>query len=201
MSKTTSETAAADNREPNGFDTLLNGSGNAAGGTEITSISEAASGADETPESGAETSGTTQAEAVFNAVKNLNAGLGETVAMLARDPKFKHLALSDLEWLVLPPLAANQVLTLRGKVKDKDGQENGLTVPLCLALWAKVSEEVDQKLEAQRKARAPLRLAPQDWTSGQIPWVLLLTGPQELTPKLEQQLRTVLGAGLKLTSS
>lgn len=135
---------------------------------------------------------------MFNAVKNLNAGLGETVAMLARDPKFRHLALSDLEWLVLPPLAANQVLTLRGKVKDKDGQENGLTVPLCLALWAKVSEEIDQKLQAQQKAGAPLRLAPQDWTSGQIPWVLLLTGPQELKPKLQDKLRGVLGEGVRI---
>lgn len=198
MSKTTSETAAAENREPSGFETLLNGSGNAAGGTEITSSSAAATGADETPVSGPETSGKPRADAVFNAVKNLNAGLGETVAMLARDPKFKHLALSDLEWLVLPPLAANQVLTLRGKVKDKDGQENGLTVPLCLALWAKVSEEVDQKLEAQQKAGAPLRLAPQDWTCGEIPWLLLLTGPQELTPKLENQLRSVLGKGMKV---
>ena len=52
------------------------------------------------------------------------------------------------------PLAHNQILTLRGKVKDKDGQENGLTVPLCLALWAKVSEDVDQKLEAQQKTGA-----------------------------------------------
>ncbi|QDG78753.1 hypothetical protein [Labrenzia sp. PHM005] len=85
---------------------------------------------------------------MFNAVKNLNVGLGETTGKLARDPKFKHLSLSDLQWLVLPPLAANQVLTLRGKVKDKDGQENGLSVPLCLALWAKVSEGVDQKFDA-----------------------------------------------------
>ncbi|MEM5585776.1 hypothetical protein WNZ15_25175 [Roseibium sp. AS2] len=104
-----------------------------------------------------------RARQAFEVMRNLNAGLGETVTMLLRDPKLRHLSLSDLERLVLSALTANQILTLRGKVKDKDGQENGPTVPLCLALWAKVSEEVDQKLDAQQKAGAPLRLASQDW--------------------------------------
>lgn len=192
MSGNATKPAAEADRQQSGFETVLNGSAQRAD-------SESADPGAGTPESGPETiSGKTQAEAVFNAVKNLNAGLGETVGMLARDQKYKHLTLADLEWLVLPPLAANQVLTLRGKVKDKDGQENGLSVPLCLAFWAKVSEEVDQKLNAQKKAEAPLRLAPQDWTSGEIPWLALLTGPEELKPKLEVKLCSVLGERVKV---
>ncbi|WP_346891461.1 hypothetical protein [uncultured Roseibium sp.] len=35
-------------------------------------------------------------------VKNLNAGFGEVVGLLMRDPKCRHLSLVDLEWLVLP---------------------------------------------------------------------------------------------------
>ncbi|WP_346891459.1 toxin-activating lysine-acyltransferase [uncultured Roseibium sp.] len=65
----------------------------------------------------------------------------------------------------------------------------GLTVPLALVLWAKVSEEVDRKLEAQKKAGAPLRLAPVDWTSGDIPWLVLSVGAKELRVKLAEKLR------------
>ena len=46
-------------------------------------------------------------------------------------------------------------------------------------------------------ARAPLCLAPQDGTSGEIPWVLQLTGPQKLTAKLEDNLSGMLGEAMK----
>lgn len=62
-------------------------------------------------------------------------------------------------------------------------------MPLC----AKVTEEVDQKLDARRKVRAPQCLAPQDGTSGERPRGLLLTGPPELTAKLEHNLSGMLG--------
>ncbi|MBD1546355.1 toxin-activating lysine-acyltransferase [Roseibium aggregatum] len=135
---------------------------------------------------------------IAQAVKNLNAGFGEVVGLLMRDPKCRHLSLADLEWLVLPALAANQMMSARGKVKDKAGNEAGLTVPLALVLWAKVSEEVDQKLEAQKKAGAPLRLAPGDWTSGDIPWLVLSLGPKELQAKLQEKLDEETGAGIKV---
>lgn len=121
---------------------------------------------------------------IAQAVKNLNAGFGEVVGLLMRDPKCRHLSLADLEWLVLPALAANQMMSARGKVKDKAGNEAGLTVPLAFVLWAKVSEEVDRKLEAQKKAGAPLRLAPGDWTSGDIPWLVLGVGAKEAQDKI-----------------
>ena len=126
---------------------------------------------------------------IAQAVKNLNAGFGEVVGLLMRDPKCRHLSLADLEWLVLPALAANQMMSARGNVKDKAGNEAGLTVPLALVLWAKVSEEVDRKLEAQKNAGAPLRLAPGDWTSGGIPWLVLSVGAEELQAKLTEKLR------------
>lgn len=138
---------------------------------------------------------------IAQAVKNLNAGFGEVVGLLMRDPKCRHLSLADLEWLVLPALAANQMMSARGKVKDKAGNEAGLTVPVALVLWAKVSEEVDQKLEAQKKAGAPLRLAPSDWTSGDIPWLVLAVGTRELLPDLEKKLRERLGTVLKVLSA
>lgn len=137
------------------------------------------------------------ADSLFNAVRDLNAGFGEFVTLLLRDPQLKHLSLADLEWLVVPPLAVNQVLTLRGKVKGTDGVESGHTVALAGALWAKVSKEVDEKLEAQKAAGAPLRLAPHDWVSGDIPWLVLVTGPDALKSRLVEKMRTDLGASMK----
>ena len=115
-------------------------------------------------------------EKIAGALKDMNAGFGEIVALLMRDARFRHMSLADLEWLVLPPLAAKQVLTMRGKVKDKEG----LTVPLGLAMWAKVSPEVDAKLEAQKAAGVPFRLAPHEWTSGEIIWCLVMCAPDSL---------------------
>lgn len=137
------------------------------------------------------------ADTLFNAVRDLNAGFGEFVTLLLRDPQLKYLSLADLEWLVVPPLAINQVLTLRGKVKGTDGVESGHTVALAGALWAKVSKEVDEKLEAQKVAGAPLRLAPQDWISGEIPWLVLVTGPDALKSRLVEKMSADLGANMK----
>ncbi|GJL65543.1 MAG: hypothetical protein NPIRA05_05140 [Nitrospirales bacterium] len=111
---------------------------------------------------------------------------GEIVALLSRSPIYRHMSLADLEWLVIPALMTNQVTSIRGKLKDQDG----LTIPLGLAMWAYVSEDVDKKLEAQKEAKIPFRLAPQEWKSGDIPWLLAVVAPKEagqaLVMKLEE---------------
>ncbi|WNM62094.1 toxin-activating lysine-acyltransferase [Candidatus Nitrospira neomarina] len=112
------------------------------------------------------------------------ATFGEIVALLCFSPVFKHLSLADLEWLVIPALATNQVTVVRGKVKD----QNELMVPIGLALWAHVSEDVDKKLEGQQKAHIPFRLAPQDWKSGEIPWLLAVLAPKEISLGLVKKL-------------
>ncbi|MBA3967766.1 MAG: toxin-activating lysine-acyltransferase [Nitrospirales bacterium] len=112
------------------------------------------------------------------------ATFGEIVALLSFSPVFKHLSLADLEWLVIPALATNQVTTVRGKLKDQEG----LTIPLGLALWAHVSEDVDKKLEAQQQASMPFRLAPHEWKSGEIPWLLAVLAPKEVTQALVKKL-------------
>lgn len=81
-------------------------------------------------------------------------------------------------------LATNQVTVVRGKLKG----QNGLLVPIGLALWAHVSEEVDNKLEAQQQANMPFRLAPQDWKSGEIPWLLTVLAPKEVAQALVKNL-------------
>lgn len=112
------------------------------------------------------------------------ANFGEIVALLSFSPVYKHLSLSDLEWLVIPALATNRVTTVRGKLKD----QNGLMIPIGLAFWADVSGEVDKKLEAQQQANMPFRLAPQEWKSGEIPWLLAVIAPDKVTQALMKKL-------------
>ena len=139
-----------------------------------------------TAESGSQLSANGRA---LQSMMALQASLGEAVMLLSRDPKWRHASLADLEWLLLPAISANQFMTLRGKVKDKDGKETGLTIPVGLALWAKVSEEVDAKLKAQKDAGAPFRLAPQDWKSGDIAWLMLSVGPEAIVEKLSEKFK------------
>jgi cytolysin-activating lysine-acyltransferase len=106
------------------------------------------------------------------------------VTLLSFSPVYKHMSLADLEWLVIPALATNQVTTVRGKLKD----QNGLTIPLGVALWAHVSEQVDKKLEAQQQANMPFRLAPHEWKSGEIPWLLAVLAPKEVAQALVKKL-------------
>lgn len=117
-------------------------------------------------------------------VNKTTMAFGEIVVLLSRSPMYRHMSLADLEWLVMPALMTNQVTTVRGKLKD----QRGLTVPLGLALWAHVSEDVDKKLEAQKKSNIPFRLAPQDWKSGDILWLLDVIGPKEVAPALVKKL-------------
>lgn len=64
----------------------------------------------------------------------------------------------------------------------------GLQVPLGVAFWAFVSPEVAAKLEVQQKDGAMFRLAPQEWKSGDIPWLLDIVAPPDLAKALHAQL-------------
>ncbi len=59
-----------------------------------------------------------------------------------------------------------------------------------LALWAHVSEKVDKTLEAQQQANIPFHLAPHEWKSGGIPWLLSVLAPKEVVQALVNQLET-----------
>ncbi len=61
-------------------------------------------------------------------------------------------------------------------------------LPVGLALWAHVSEDVDKKLEAQQQATMPFRLAPHEWKSGEIPWLLAVLASKEVTQALVKKL-------------
>jgi hemolysin-activating ACP:hemolysin acyltransferase len=100
--------------------------------------------------------------------------------LLMRSSSDKHHSLTDLEWLIVPGLMNRQFALAEAQHK-----ENGMMSPVGGVLWAFVSEDVDKRLS---DLSAPLRLKPNEWRSGDIPWVILATGDNRVLAGLVQQL-------------
>lgn len=73
--------------------------------------------------------------------KMISASVGDIVALMARAPSRKHFALSDIEWLVLPPVIARQFY-----VAEAQSKETGFRAPVAAVTWAEVSDDVDKRL-------------------------------------------------------
>jgi hemolysin-activating ACP:hemolysin acyltransferase len=97
-------------------------------------------------------------------VRQVDVTLGQIVTILMRSPQHRERPLADLEWLVLPAV-------LRGQCRVAQAQQSGVAVPVGVALWASVSTTVDQRLS---DLSAPWRLQPDEWRSGDIPWLVEL---------------------------
>lgn len=108
------------------------------------------------------------------------AGLGGIVSVLMRAPDYRNATIGDLEWLVGPPLAADQFAIAEGH-----HAETGIVAPVAIVLWAMVSDEVDKRLSDVTTPNP--RLEPKDWRSGSMPWVVAAVGDRRaLTSLLEQ---------------
>ena len=112
----------------------------------------------------------------------------QIVAVLMRDPNFRNMRLADLEWLVLPPVMAGQFRLAQapspqGRVK---GQEGGVLVPVAVALWARVSPDIDKGLSENLDKQ--IRLRPNEWASGDILWLMAAGGDQRAVPHFLKQL-------------
>ncbi|MDA7946096.1 MAG: toxin-activating lysine-acyltransferase [Hyphomicrobiaceae bacterium] len=113
--------------------------------------------------------------------KMVAAGFGEVVSVLMRSPHYKHYSLTDLEWLVVPPLLANQFTLAEARTK-----EGGIPAPVGVALWACVSDEVDKKLT--ENIDRPVRLRPDEWTSGDTLWLIDAVGAPEAVKAMVERM-------------
>jgi hemolysin-activating ACP:hemolysin acyltransferase len=111
--------------------------------------------------------------------KRLMSAFGEVVSVFMRSEGHRHQFLADLEWLVLPAIAAGQF-----SLMDAQSKSLGFTQLVGLALWARVSPEVDQRLSSN--LNQSIRLKPEEWTSGDITWIVEAVGaPQAMGPLLK----------------
>lgn len=103
-----------------------------------------------------------------------------------RSPHYKHYSLSDLEWLVVPPILTGQCAVMEAKINDRQ-------VPVAVALWASVSEDVDRRLS--ENLTTPIRLRPDEWRSGEILWLLDTVGDSKAVPHLLKQVQETVFKG------
>jgi cytolysin-activating lysine-acyltransferase len=99
---------------------------------------------------------------------------GKVVLALTAAPRYRHLSIGDLSHIILDPLIRDRVAIAQA-ANPSPMEEGGLA---GIAIWASVSEEVDVKIREQIKAGVfPVRLKPEDWTSGKINWLLDVIAP------------------------
>ena len=96
--------------------------------------------------------------------------LGQVVLAMMNLPRYRHQALADLTRLVLDPMMRDRMAIARRGVKGEPPDEDDVA---GIAIWASVSEAVDAKITEQVKAGVfPVRLASEDWASGDRVWLL-----------------------------
>jgi cytolysin-activating lysine-acyltransferase len=125
------------------------------------------------------------------AAKQQMACFGQIVSILMRTPQFRGVSLAELETLIVPALITNQFVVAEAQSKD-----NGFVAPVGAAFWALVSPEVDQRLSTNLDQ--PIKLAPNEWKSGNIPWLVTVIGDARVLNPMIQRLRDTVLKGLPL---
>ncbi len=100
-------------------------------------------------------------EAAPGGKRTISSVLGEITWLMSQSPLHKTFFIGDLEWMVMTPIVLEQFRIFYSGDR-----------PVGVALWARVSEEVETRLEA-----GGARMAPNDWRSGDRLWVVELIAP------------------------
>lgn len=105
----------------------------------------------------------------------IHEAFGQVILIMAGVPRYRHLALYELQALVMEPLLRDKIAMARARTPD--GSAN-VAAPAGIAFWASVSDEVDARIKEQIAANVfPVRLKPEDWGSGPNTWLLDVIAP------------------------
>ncbi len=110
--------------------------------------------------------------------------LGQVVWLLSQSPLHKELKIKDLEWSFMPailheqfrifsfgPLPGAEQIDVASLPKGAITREGLEKMPLGVAVWAKVSEAAEKKLERGE------HLTLEEWKSGDRVWLVELITP------------------------
>lgn len=98
---------------------------------------------------------------------------GKVVMAMMMLPRYRHQSVNDLQHLVLEPLIRDRIALAHSAQEDPEVSDVA-----GVAIWASVSEEVDAHIRDQVRAGVfPIRLKPDDWTSGSINWLFDVIAP------------------------
>ncbi|MCP5084544.1 MAG: toxin-activating lysine-acyltransferase [Alphaproteobacteria bacterium] len=93
-------------------------------------------------------------------------------------PRYRHQTLADLQHLLLDPLIRDRVAIAYPAVTESVETHSEIADVAGMAIWASVSDEVDEKIRDQIKAGTfPLRLQGDEWTSGETCWLIDIIAP------------------------
>jgi hemolysin-activating ACP:hemolysin acyltransferase len=140
------------------------------------------------PGSGAPLAPTREEEEGRQRTKATAAIFGEVIGALMRSPRHRRMRLEELENVVVPAIATGQFAVAHQAVEGKPGE----TMPIAAIFWARVSPQVDERL--QRANKFPAELSRHEWASGEIPWLVDAVGQQQIVERLIAEL-TVRGLG------
>ena len=104
----------------------------------------------------------------------------EILWLMTRTPTHRHFFIADAEWLIFPPISNAQFRIYR----DKD------MAPAGCVLWASLSDEVQQRVEA-----GATRLAPADWKSGDNLWIIDVVAPNGKATAMVEDMRNTVFKG------
>jgi cytolysin-activating lysine-acyltransferase len=86
-------------------------------------------------------------------------------------PRYRHQSIGDLQHLILEPLIRDRIAIAYPGGTPED--QSPLADMTGVAIWASVSPAVDAAIREQIKSGTfPIRLKADDWTSGEINWLL-----------------------------
>lgn len=118
----------------------------------------------------------------------LAAKFGDMVTVLMQSKFYEDLRLKDLRSYVVPPLMNNQY-----RIAEAWKKGTGNSVPAALILWARVSDEVQDRLAGSLDV--PFMLSADEWTSGTNYWIIDAIGHEKfLAPLLTDLRKTVFKA-------
>lgn len=116
------------------------------------------------------------------ASKLLMAGFGEIVSVLLRAKDYRAKPIAELEAIAIPA-----VLTGQFSLAQAQSALNGLTSPVGVVFWARVSPEVDQRL-TEKIETEPVRLHLPEWRSGAILWIVDAVGEHKVVEAMLSRL-------------
>lgn len=100
---------------------------------------------------------------------SLRENFGKAVMAMMMVPRYRAQNLADLQHIVLDPMLQDRIaIAYPGKTeKTPEPDMSGF------AIWASVSEEVDARIREQiANGVFPIRLKSNEWSSGDINWLL-----------------------------
>ena len=122
------------------------------------------------------------------ALANRVTAIGHAIWLMSRSPLHKHLMVTDIEWLLLPPIMLNQFHMWQDTSAQGEGRPHGF------ASWAWFGEEQEERIAA----KGIRRLMPTDWKTGEALWLIDFAAPFGGQEKMVEELRLKILPGKRM---